>query len=133
MLLLAACRRRYLYAALSTMRRLLFMAREFPLPIGLVALVGMKLGSSQIRLAAGERRKKKKISPLKPSRSPNSGRRRNPGFASFEGLALNLRAQPDTADQEQLRRRRERYSDQPRARRWRALGAETTGHALLAP
>src|SRR5258708_20049780 len=58
------------------------------------------------------------------------GAERNPGVASFEGLALNLRARLD-ADLGQLADAAKMLQTSPRPA-LRALGAETYGHALLA-
>jgi DNA-binding CsgD family transcriptional regulator len=58
------------------------------------------------------------------------GAERNPGVASFEGLALNLRARRD-ADLGQLADAAKMLQTSPRPA-LRALGAETYGKALLA-
>ena len=109
--------------ALSTLRPMLFMAREsrtywawWPGWMSVFFQIGLAAGDADFTAEAVA------IAEL--------GAERNPGIASFEGLALNLRARLD-ADLGQLADAAKMLQTSPRPA-LRALGAETYGHALLA-
>ncbi len=109
--------------ALSTLRPMLFMAREsrtywawWPGWMSVFFQIGLAAGDADFTAEAVA------IAEL--------GAERNPGVASFEGLALNLRARLD-ADLGQLADAAKMLQTSPRPA-LRALGAETYGHALLA-
>lgn len=109
--------------ALSTLRPMLFMAREsrtywawWPGWMSVFFQIGLAAGDADFAAEAVA------IAEL--------GAERNPGVASFEGLALNLRARLD-ADLGQLADAAKILQTSPRPA-LRALGAETYGHALLA-
>ena len=109
--------------ALSTLRPMLYMAREsrtywawWPGWMSVFFQIGLTAGDADFTAEAVA------IAEL--------GAERNPGVASFEGLALNLRARLD-ADLGQLADAAKMLQTSPRPA-LRALGAETYGHALLA-
>ena len=107
----------------STLRPMLFRAREsrtywawWPGWMSVFFQIGLAAGDADFTAEAVA------IAEL--------GAERNPGVASFEGLALNLRARLD-ADLGQLAAAAKMLQTSPRLA-LRALGAETYGHALLA-
>jgi DNA-binding CsgD family transcriptional regulator len=109
--------------ALSALRPMLFTAREsrtywawWPGWMSVFFQIGLAAGDADFTAEAVA------IAEL--------GAERNPGVASFEGLALNLRARLD-ADLGQLADAAKTLQTSPRPA-LRALGAETYGHALLA-
>ena len=109
--------------ALSTLRPMLFTAREsrtywawWPGWMSVFFHIGLAAGDADFAAEAVA------IAEL--------GAERNPGVASFEGLALNLSARLD-ADLGQLADAAKMLQTSPRPA-LRALGAETYGHALLA-